>query len=127
MSDKQRTSIAHPLDWYTFTNYLAYIFYPPLYIAGPIITFNDFMWQVNHCHSHLTSKLTHISPDAQEKHTDMEFNNSIRNPVSRVFTNDGVHSPLHVHGGNQRRQSLGWVLCGSTQYGRLLEPDYRLA
>lgn len=31
---------------YTFSNYLAYILYPPLYIAGPIITFNDFMWQV---------------------------------------------------------------------------------
>ena len=47
MSHKQRTNNAHPLEIYTFTNYLAYIFYPPLYIAGPIITFNDFMWQVN--------------------------------------------------------------------------------
>ena len=47
MSDKQRTSSAHPLEMHTFTNYLAYIFYPPLYIAGPIITFNDFMWQVS--------------------------------------------------------------------------------
>lgn len=46
MSDKQRTGSAHPLEVYTFTNYLAYIFYPPLYIAGPILTFNDFMWQV---------------------------------------------------------------------------------
>jgi len=45
-SHKQRTSNAHPLGIYTFNNYLAYIFYPPLYIAGPIITFNDFMWQV---------------------------------------------------------------------------------
>ena len=47
MSNKQRTSSAHPLEMYTFTNYLVYIFYPPLYIAGPIITFNDFMWQVS--------------------------------------------------------------------------------
>jgi len=47
MSDKQRTSSAHPLEVYTFGNYLAYILYPPLYIAGPIITYNDFMWQVN--------------------------------------------------------------------------------
>lgn len=46
MSDKQRTNSPHPLEMYTFTNYLAYILYPPLYIAGPIITFNDFMWQV---------------------------------------------------------------------------------
>ena len=27
-------------------NYVAYAIYPPLYIAGPIMTFNDFMWQL---------------------------------------------------------------------------------
>ena len=27
-------------------NFLAFAIYPPLYIAGPIMTFNDFMWQV---------------------------------------------------------------------------------
>lgn len=47
LSHKQRTSHAHPPEMYKFTNYLAYILYPPLYIAGPIITFNDFMSQVN--------------------------------------------------------------------------------
>lgn len=31
---------------YGFVNYLTYILYAPLYIAGPIMTFNDFMWQV---------------------------------------------------------------------------------
>jgi D-alanyl-lipoteichoic acid acyltransferase DltB (MBOAT superfamily) len=38
--------IAHSLETYSFVNYIAYALYPPLYIAGPIITFNDFMWQV---------------------------------------------------------------------------------
>ena len=38
------------MDTYTYMNYVAYLLYPPLYIAGPIITFNDFMWQVR---SHL--------------------------------------------------------------------------
>lgn len=37
---------AHQLDVYSFPNYIAYVLYPPLYIAGPIMTFNDFMWQV---------------------------------------------------------------------------------
>lgn len=45
-SHKQRTTSPHPLERYTFSNYLAYILYPPLYIAGPIVTFNDFMWQM---------------------------------------------------------------------------------
>ena len=43
---KERTSIAHPLGLYSFANFLAYISYAPLYIGGPIMTFNDFIWQV---------------------------------------------------------------------------------
>ncbi|KAI0696453.1 MBOAT, membrane-bound O-acyltransferase family-domain-containing protein [Cytidiella melzeri] len=43
---KHRISAAHPLELYSFPNYIAYIIYPPLYIAGPIITFNDFFWQI---------------------------------------------------------------------------------
>lgn len=46
LTEKQRTTQTHSLDTYTFWNYLAYVLYPPLYIAGPIMTFNDFMWQV---------------------------------------------------------------------------------
>jgi protein-cysteine N-palmitoyltransferase HHAT len=47
MSEKQRTALSHPHEMYSFTNYLAYVLYPPLYIAGPIMTFNDFLWQVS--------------------------------------------------------------------------------
>ncbi|KDQ59021.1 hypothetical protein JAAARDRAFT_33744 [Jaapia argillacea MUCL 33604] len=43
---KQRTSTPHPLEIYSYKNYIAYVLYPPLYIAGPIITFNDFIWQI---------------------------------------------------------------------------------
>jgi len=32
---------------YNFFNYLIYLLYVPLYLAGPIITFNDFIYQVN--------------------------------------------------------------------------------
>ena len=32
---------------FTITNYLIYIFYPPLYFTGPIITFNSFIFQLN--------------------------------------------------------------------------------
>ncbi|ORX39272.1 MBOAT, membrane-bound O-acyltransferase family-domain-containing protein [Kockovaella imperatae] len=32
-------------DAYSPAGYLAYCLYPPLYIAGPIMTFNDFIWQ----------------------------------------------------------------------------------
>ena len=32
---------------YSWINYVAYCLYPPLYIAGPIMTFNDFVHQVS--------------------------------------------------------------------------------
>lgn len=48
LDDKQRTAVPHPPQFYSFSNYFAYILYPPLYIGGPIITFNDFIWQVRH-------------------------------------------------------------------------------
>lgn len=32
---------------YCLVNALAYALYPPLYLAGPIITFNDFTWQLS--------------------------------------------------------------------------------
>ncbi|KAJ3511368.1 hypothetical protein NLJ89_g4139 [Agrocybe chaxingu] len=45
LNEKHRTSLPHSDEFYSLMNYVAYILYPPLYIAGPIITFNDFMWQ----------------------------------------------------------------------------------
>ncbi|EDR04007.1 uncharacterized protein LACBIDRAFT_191382 [Laccaria bicolor S238N-H82] len=45
LSEKQRQSMAHPEGMYSYMNYIAYVLYPPLYIAGPIMTFNDFIWQ----------------------------------------------------------------------------------
>lgn len=46
MTHKQRIATSHPMEVYSFAHFLAYVLYPPLYIAGPIMTFNDFMWQV---------------------------------------------------------------------------------
>lgn len=33
-------------DDFTFANYVAYVLYPPLYLAGPILTFSAFMDQI---------------------------------------------------------------------------------
>ncbi|KAJ1930633.1 glycerol transporter [Tieghemiomyces parasiticus] len=42
-----RDRITQPLapSDYNWVHYLAYLFYVPLYLAGPIITFNNFIWQ----------------------------------------------------------------------------------
>jgi len=46
LGDKERPKTFHSLDIYSFTHYISYALYSPLYLAGPIITFNDFMWQL---------------------------------------------------------------------------------
>jgi len=46
LKERDRITLsAAPAD-YNFLNYFAYAFYAPLYLAGPIITFNDFMSQI---------------------------------------------------------------------------------
>ncbi|KDQ15838.1 hypothetical protein BOTBODRAFT_107948 [Botryobasidium botryosum FD-172 SS1] len=46
LDQSRRASTSHEKSMYNFTNYLTYILYTPLYIAGPIMTFNDFLWQI---------------------------------------------------------------------------------
>jgi len=43
---KARVAQSLPLHCYHLPAFLAYVFYPPLYIAGPIITFNSFVAQL---------------------------------------------------------------------------------
>ncbi|KAL6939441.1 hypothetical protein ACO0RG_003279 [Hanseniaspora osmophila] len=44
-NDLTRTQFPHSLTDFSFFNYLGYALYAPLFIAGPIITFNDFLYQ----------------------------------------------------------------------------------
>ncbi|CAI8499034.1 unnamed protein product [Pichia kudriavzevii] len=48
LSERERLDAPLSLEEYSFKNYLAYLFYTPLYIVGPIITFNDFIYQSKH-------------------------------------------------------------------------------
>ncbi|KAJ3183380.1 glycerol transporter [Geranomyces variabilis] len=58
--DTARTRNPHPRNLYSLINYLAYLFYVPLYLAGPIITFNDFVAQLRHAPRNITAKSTLI-------------------------------------------------------------------
>lgn len=48
LDDRQRLVAPLPIHDYNLLNYMAYIFYTPLFIAGPIITFNDYLYQSNY-------------------------------------------------------------------------------
>lgn len=56
LTERQRLDAPLPLTDYSFKNYLAYILYTPLYIVGPIITFNDFIYQSRHTLPSITLK-----------------------------------------------------------------------
>lgn len=45
LNDRERLEAPLPLSDYNPYNYIAYLSYMPLFIAGPILTFNDYMYQ----------------------------------------------------------------------------------
>ncbi|KAA8912337.1 glycerol:H+ symporter [Sphaerosporella brunnea] len=45
ISERDRIDTPAKIEDYSLLNYFAYILYTPLYLAGPIITFNDFIHQ----------------------------------------------------------------------------------
>lgn len=48
LSENDRVRTPPPASAYNFRNYLAYAIYAPLYLAGPILTFNDYIWQCSY-------------------------------------------------------------------------------
>ncbi|GCE99781.1 glycerol transporter [Zygosaccharomyces mellis] len=45
LEEKERLAAPHPLYDYNVLHYIAYVTYTPLFIAGPTITFNDYLYQ----------------------------------------------------------------------------------
>ncbi|KAJ1501163.1 glycerol transporter [Coelomomyces lativittatus] len=43
-----RNELPHVVSEYSWTHYFVYLMYPPLYFAGPIMSFNQFLSQVQH-------------------------------------------------------------------------------
>ncbi|EGV61641.1 glycerol transporter [Yamadazyma tenuis] len=48
LDDRQRLSAPFDIGEYSLFNYVAYLTYTPLFIAGPILTFNDYLYQSNY-------------------------------------------------------------------------------
>ncbi|KAL8715814.1 MAG: hypothetical protein Q9220_000481 [cf. Caloplaca sp. 1 TL-2023] len=48
LSERDRVSLSANSEDYTFRNYFAYVLYAPLYLTGPILTFNDYISQGRH-------------------------------------------------------------------------------
>ncbi|TPX57862.1 hypothetical protein PhCBS80983_g03538 [Powellomyces hirtus] len=55
---KARTQTPLPKHSYSLINYFTYLLYVPLYLAGPIVTFNDFVAQFRHVPRDITLRST---------------------------------------------------------------------
>ncbi|EHY57874.1 Membrane-bound O-acyltransferase GUP1 [Exophiala dermatitidis] len=59
LSERDRVAMPAPAHTYTsFKTYVAYILYPPLYLAGPIVTFNDYIYQSTYPTPSITTRRT---------------------------------------------------------------------
>lgn len=56
LDDRERLTAPHPLLAYSLRNYLSFSLYTPLYIAGPILTFNDYLYQSMHPVASITTR-----------------------------------------------------------------------
>ncbi|KAL1953682.1 hypothetical protein VTO42DRAFT_2355 [Malbranchea cinnamomea] len=58
LSERDRVSTPAQAGDYNFKNYIAYTLYSPLYLAGPIVTFNDYIHQQRYPSPSLTRSRT---------------------------------------------------------------------
>ena len=58
LSERDRIDLPAKLEDYSFRNYLAYALYSPLYLAGPILTFNDYISQQRYISRSISAKRT---------------------------------------------------------------------
>lgn len=61
LEERERLTAPLPIEEYSAINYLAYLTYAPLFIGGPIITFNDYLYQANHHQTASTKDLKRIA------------------------------------------------------------------
>ncbi|KAI7866329.1 MBOAT, membrane-bound O-acyltransferase family-domain-containing protein [Spinellus fusiger] len=60
LSDKERVTLPCHVSEYNYMYFLAYVLYTPLYLCGPIITFNDFISQIREPSHYLSRRSTFL-------------------------------------------------------------------
>ncbi|KAL9000697.1 MAG: hypothetical protein Q9169_000733 [Polycauliona sp. 2 TL-2023] len=58
LSERDRVDLPAKTEDYSFRNYFAYVLYSPLYLTGPIVTFNEYISQVRYTPRSITRERT---------------------------------------------------------------------
>lgn len=125
MTEKQRSTTPHTPETYSFKNYLAYVIYPPLYIAGPIMTFNNFLWQVRSTCG-LGVHVSHTSVAPKTNTSEYRVHTQIPLPFHSMHSYYGIHTALHVRCRNKRHPSVGGSNCCGIELNWVVELDGRM-
>lgn len=107
ISERDRIDTPAAIEDYGFFNYLAYVLYSPLYLAGPIITFNDFVHQVPpFLPSPPPRSLTVILPATLPPANNLPNScNKIRPPPPLLHPNNGASPTLLLCRSNQQNRA----------------------
>ena len=124
--EKRRVTVPHDDEYYSVLNYVAYVLYPPLYIAGPIMTFNDFMWQVSPGIHVNGLKLTQSLASETTGDT-IQHENHVFSPVYGLLPDDGMHTSFHVCCRYQGYEIVDKRFAGRDRHDRILESYHCLA
>lgn len=89
LEEKERLVAEHHIQDYNFINFIAYITYAPLFLVGPIITFNDYLYQSENKLPSLTKKHRLLCPQSIFE-----------------FAFDGNYPTLYLCGCNSKDQGM---------------------
>lgn len=106
MTEKERIEIPLELSEYSFARYITYVLYTPLYMAGPVVTFNDFWRQVS---SNFIS-LTLSNGNIVNEDTVLDFsrpNFFVRPSPIILHSHNGIYSSSHVRSSYFANSSMG--------------------
>ena len=130
ISHKHRTSRFHGKDTYSFVNYFCYVLYPPLFLAGPIMTFNDFMWQVFASLDFSCILFIHnsrlLAPIADIRSSTRGCP-ALHVSLPLLSPDNGSNPALHVCHCNKGRTGVDGGQSFRTEYDRSMEFDYCVA
>lgn len=118
LCEKGRELKSPDLQKYNAINYLIYLFYPPLYLAGPIISFNNFLFQV----------CSNIYTVPKEAFTTFEsIKSDLWTALASNCSANGSNPSSILCGCNQRHEKLGRIFIFRGIYPGILQFEYYLA
>ena len=123
LSERDRIEYSCQKQDYSFLNYLAYVLYSPLYLAGPIITFNYYVSQVPSTRTFggLMAVAIPLIDDFNAK------DNVVWSAIFFLAVDNGSHITLHVRRRHLQNSCVGRIKPLPTEHDLILQSPNNMA